>query len=80
MDGNRAVERVMDRVATHVGVTHGADHVEVDAVPTDATHLARVPHLDVLNPCGERLTLRAINNALVRLVARVEHDVRAMLV
>ena len=80
VDGNRTVERVVDGVATNVTVPNGADHVEVDAVAADAAHLPGVAHFDVLNPRGERLALRAVANAQVLLVPRVEHDVATVLV
>jgi hypothetical protein len=69
VDGDGAVERVVDRVLAHVRVLDGADHVEVDRVAADAPHLPRVAHLDVLDARGERLALRAVEDRLVRLGA-----------
>ena len=78
MDRNCAIVRVVDGVLAHVGVLDGANHVEMDRVPSHATHLAGIAHLDVLDSCYERLALGAICDALVR--ARVQHDVHAVLV
>ena len=49
VDRNRTVVRVMDRVIPHVAVSDGANHVEVDAITPNATHLTRVSHLDILD-------------------------------
>ena len=78
VDRDRAVVRVVDGVSAHVGIPDGADHVEVDWIPSHASKLAGIAHLNVLDSGDERLAVRAIGNALVR--ARVQHDVHAVLV
>ena len=78
MDRDRAVVRVVDGVLAHIRIFDGADHVEVDRIPSHASKLAGIAHFNVLDSCDERLTARAIGNALVR--ARVQHDVHTMLV
>ena len=69
VDDHRAVVRVVDRVVLDVRVADGANHVEVDRVPSEPEALPRVAHFDVFDARSERLV-----------AARVHLDVRAELV
>ena len=66
VDDHGAVVRVVDRIAAHVRVAHGADHVEVDRVPTQPEALARVAHL-----VGVRARVRVQVRVRVRVRDRV---------
>ena len=72
MDGDCAAVSVTDHIVPHIGVAHGADHVEVNAVSAKPAELPHASHLNVFDACGERLALRAVDNR--RLAPRVQHD------
>ena len=69
VDDHRAVVGVVDRVAAHIRVAHGADHVEVDRVAPQPEALARVAHLVGIG-------VRALVRVMVRVWVRDRVTVR----
>ena len=49
VDGNCAVERVVNGVVSHVGLVHGSNHVEVDGVGSENEGLADCGKLNIVN-------------------------------
>ena len=60
MDGDSPVICVVNGIAPAVRVLHCANHVKVDRVAANTSHLARVSQLKVFETRGERLSLRAV--------------------